>query len=158
TLPLYWFGKTQRKAETAKRIRAGTSRCGSAVLPGGTSDLPRKARLTSAPSFRSQRKTVKSRSISWVGRRPGSAGRRSALRELALDRLHERGRVGCGVGREAADDAAAAVDEELLEVPEHLRRARRRHLVAPQLLLHRVAILGPGLRRDQVAIERVLPG
>src|SRR5262245_36506254 len=60
TLALYWFGKRQRKAGTAKRICAGTSSWGSAVLPGGTSVAARKARLTSAPSFRSQRKTVKS--------------------------------------------------------------------------------------------------
>src|SRR5262249_28108341 len=60
TSPLYWLGKRQRKADTAKRICAGTRRRGATERSGGPHGVARKKRLTSAPSLRSQRKIVKS--------------------------------------------------------------------------------------------------
>src|SRR5215813_12300164 len=74
TSPLYWLGKRQRKADTAKGICAGTRRRGSTELSGGTNVFARKKRLTSAPSLRSQRKIVKSWMIvgSWSLRQAGA--------------------------------------------------------------------------------------
>src|SRR5262245_36138880 len=90
-LPLYWFGKRQRKPETPKRICAGTRRWGSVVLVGGTSVFARKERLTSAPSFRSQRKIVKSWGIVGSGsKNPGVARNEACLRPGCREQLSER--------------------------------------------------------------------
>jgi hypothetical protein len=54
---LYWFGKRQRKADTAKRICAGIRSRASTALAGGTSVPAKNQRFSGAPSFRSQRKS-----------------------------------------------------------------------------------------------------
>src|SRR5262245_8208350 len=106
-LPLYWFGKRQRKPETPKRICAGTRRWGSVVLAGGTSVFARKERLTSAPSFRSQRKIVKSWGIVGSGwKNPGVARNEARLRRGCRERLSHRlfaaDAVRPAIGAEAA--------------------------------------------------------
>src|SRR6516225_2883095 len=94
TSSLYWLGKRQRKADTAKRICAGARRRGSTELSGSTKVFARKKRLTSAPSLRSQRKIVKSWII--VGPRDYRHPRTSAPCRAGLSRVDGDGSFEVG--------------------------------------------------------------
>ena len=83
--------------------------------------------------------------------------RESSFREFRLDRRDQRGIVRRNAWREPSDHSSVATDQELLEIPKHLRRRIRLDAVSLELPAELVSSAGrDGRELREFAIQRVL--
>src|SRR3989344_9083709 len=78
--------------------------------------------------------------------------------QLRLDCLKQPRIIRCNVRSETSDDRTLAIDQKLLEVPEHVRRVGGLDAVNQQTLPHWTVACGLGLRGCQFGVERMLLG